>query len=35
LVQPNELGELVAYLRREEAIAITMEDIQVNAAAWW
>jgi NAD(P)-dependent dehydrogenase (short-subunit alcohol dehydrogenase family) len=35
LVQPNEIGELVAYLCREEAAAITMEDIQVNAAAWW
>ena len=35
LVQPNEIGELVAYLCREETAAITMEDIQVNAAAWW
>jgi NAD(P)-dependent dehydrogenase (short-subunit alcohol dehydrogenase family) len=35
LVQPNEIGELVAYLCRDEAAPITMEDIQVNAAAWW
>jgi len=35
LVQPNEIGELVVYLCRKEAIAITMEDIQINAAAWW
>ncbi len=35
LVQPNELGELAAYLCRDEAAPITMEDIQVNAAAWW
>ena len=35
LVQPNEIGELVAYLCRAEAAAITMENIQVNTAAWW
>ncbi len=35
LVQPNEIGELVAYLCREETVAITMENIQVNATDWW
>jgi hypothetical protein len=35
LVQPNEIGELVAHLCRKEAIAFTMEDIQVSAASWW
>ena len=35
LVQPQEIGALIAFLCREEAAGITMEDIQVNAAAWW
>ena len=35
LVQPQEIGTLIAFLCREEAAGITMEDIQVNAAAWW
>jgi len=35
LVQPQELGALTAFLCRDEALAITMEDIQVNAGAWW
>lgn len=35
LVQPNELGALAAFLCRDEAQAITMEDIQVNAGAFW
>jgi len=35
LVQPAEIGALIAFLCREESLAITMEDIQVNAAAWW
>ena len=35
LVQPGEIGALIAFLCREEAAGITMEDIQVNAAAWW
>jgi len=34
LVQPNEISELVAHLCREKAAAITMEDIQVNAARY-
>ena len=34
LVQPEEIGVLIA-LCREQATGITMEDIQVNAAAWW
>ena len=35
LVQPNELGALAAFLCRDEALAITMEDIQINAGALW
>ena len=33
LVQPHELGALAAFLCRDEALGITMEDIQLNAAA--
>jgi len=35
LVQPEELGALAAFLCRDEALGITMEDIQVNAGALW
>ena len=35
LVQPEELGALAAFLCREEALGITMEDIQLNAGALW
>jgi len=35
LVQPQELGALAAFLCRDEALGITMEDIQLNAGAWW
>lgn len=35
LVQPQELGALAAFLCRDEALGITMEDIQLNAAALW
>ena len=35
LVQPEEIGSLVSFLCREEALAITMEDIQINAACDW
>jgi len=35
LVQPHELGALAAFLCRDEALGITMEDIQVNAGALW
>ncbi|HCX87104.1 MAG TPA: 3-oxoacyl-ACP reductase [Gammaproteobacteria bacterium] len=35
LVQPGEIGALIAFLCRDAAAGITMEDIQVNAAAWW
>ena len=34
LVQPAELGALAAFLCRDEALGITMEDIQVNAGNW-
>ncbi len=35
LVQPQELGALAAFLCRDEAQGITMEDIQLNAGALW
>ena len=35
LVQPGELGALAAFLCRDEAQGITMEDIQLNAGALW
>ncbi len=35
LVQPRELGLLAAFLCRDEALGITMEDIQLNAGALW
>ncbi|MFT5504454.1 MAG: 3-hydroxybutyrate dehydrogenase [Gammaproteobacteria bacterium] len=35
LVQPRELGALAAFLCHDDAIGITMEDIQVNAGALW
>lgn len=35
LVQPEELAELVIFLCGDKAAAITMEDIQVNAGAFW
>lgn len=35
LVQPQELGALAAFLCRDEALGITMEDIQLNTGALW
>ena len=35
LVQPEEIGALAAFLCRDEAIGLTMEDIQINAGAFW
>ena len=35
LVQPQEVGALVAFLCSEAAPAITMEDIQMNAGTHW
>lgn len=35
LVQPEEIAAMVAFLCHEQARGITMEDIQVNAAAHW
>lgn len=35
LVQPEEIAALVAFLCSEEAPALTMEDISVNAGAHW
>ena len=35
LVQPRELGALAAFLCHDDALGITMEDIQINAAAMW
>ena len=35
LVQPEEIAALVAYCISDAAAGLTMEDIQVNAGAWW
>ena len=35
LVQPRELGALAAFLCHDDALGITMEDIQLNAGALW
>lgn len=35
LVQPQEVAALIAFLAGETSPALTMEDIQVNAAAHW
>ena len=35
LVQPKELGTLAAFLCHDDALAITMEDIQMNAGTLW
>ncbi|MCG6889442.1 MAG: SDR family oxidoreductase [Gammaproteobacteria bacterium] len=35
LVQAHELGSLAAFLCHDDALGITMEDIQVNAGALW
>lgn len=35
LVQPQEIGALVAFLCSDAAPGLTMEDIQVNAGAHW
>ena len=35
LVQPRELGALSAFLCSDEAMVITMEDIQLNAGDLW
>ncbi len=35
LVQPSEIAELVSFLCSDLSPALTMEDIQVNAGAFW
>ena len=35
LVQPSEIAELVSFLSSDLAPALTMEDIQINAGAFW
>jgi NAD(P)-dependent dehydrogenase (short-subunit alcohol dehydrogenase family) len=35
LVQPEEIAAISAFLCRDEARGITMEDIQINAGALW
>lgn len=35
LVQPGEIARLVSFLCSNAAPALTMEEIQVNAGAWW
>ena len=35
LVQPSEIAELVSFISSDLAPALTMEDIQINAGAFW
>ena len=35
LVQPEEIAAMVTYCCSDAAAGLTMEDIQVNAGAWW
>lgn len=35
LVQPDEVAELAAFLASDAARALTMEDVQINAASLW
>ena len=35
LIQPSEIGALAAYLCREEALGITMQDLTVSAGSLW
>lgn len=35
LVQPSEIAEMVSFLCSDLAPALTMEDIQINAGAYW
>ena len=35
LVQPSEIAQLVSFLCSDQAPGLTMEDIQVNAGAFW
>lgn len=35
LVQPEEIGALVAFCCSDAAAGLTMEDVQVSAGAWW
>jgi NAD(P)-dependent dehydrogenase (short-subunit alcohol dehydrogenase family) len=35
LIQPREIGALAAFLCTDDALGLTMEDIQVNAGALW
>lgn len=35
IIQPQEIGELAAFLCRDEALGITMQDLTVSAGALW
>ncbi|NES06027.1 MAG: SDR family oxidoreductase [Okeania sp. SIO2F4] len=35
IIQPQEVGSLVAFLCRDEALGITMEDITIAAGSLW
>ncbi|NEQ76219.1 MAG: SDR family oxidoreductase [Okeania sp. SIO2C9] len=35
IIQPQEVGELAAFLCRDEALGITMEDITISAGSLW
>jgi len=35
IIQPKEIGELAAFLCRDEALGITMQDLTVSAGSLW
>jgi len=35
LIQPGEIGALAAFLCRDEALGITMQDLTVSAGSLW
>ena len=35
IIQPQEIGELAAFLCRDEALGITMQDLTVSAGSLW
>ncbi len=35
IIQPQEIGTLTAFLCRDEALGITMEDITISAGSLW
>ena len=35
MIQPEEIGALAAFLCRDEALGITMQDLTVSAGSLW